>query len=101
MGQVEFKPIKKGLEVKATCVHVIHRNKEIPGLEVDRLQEDKESFEQLKEWLKYYGFKIVPRGARRIVILSPEMYDCRKQPPFEWPKARKLGQLAPAPQHQP
>ena len=34
MGQVEFKPIKKGLEVKATCVHVIHRNKEIPGLEV-------------------------------------------------------------------
>jgi len=85
LAQVEFKPIREGFEVKATCVHVIHKSKEIPGIELDKLQADKGIFEQLKAWLKFYGFTIVPRGAQRVVILSPEMYDCRKDKPFEWP----------------
>jgi hypothetical protein len=88
MGMVEFEPIRKGLVLKASCVHVIYKNKEIPGIELDRLQVDRASFEQFKAWFKFYGFKIVPRGAARIVVLSPEMYDCRKQPPFEWPDGK-------------
>lgn len=88
MASVLFEQVKEAPTVKATCVHVIHNGKEIPGLEVDKEGAERGVFEQLKAWLKFYDFTIVPRGATRIVVLSPTMYDCRKKPQFEWPNEK-------------
>jgi hypothetical protein len=85
MPQVKFKKDERGPRVWANCTHVIHNGKEIPGIQLDKDTSDSAVFEQFKAWLKYYGFTIVPRGRGRLVVLSPTLYDCRKQKPFEWP----------------
>lgn len=68
--------------MRANCVHVIHRKKEVPGIELNREHGTKKDFEHLKAWLKFYGFKLVVRGTNRVVVLAPELYDVRKNPEF-------------------